>query len=68
MVLTSPALSIFGGADGCLYYINEFSLPMRYSPITKEAVFLSEKEAIAVTYENGTVYTLNEKGKIKVAK
>jgi hypothetical protein len=41
---------------------------MRYSPITKEAVFLSEKEAIAVTYENGTVYTLNEKGKIKVAK
>lgn len=68
MVLTSPALSIFGGEDGCLYYINEFSLPMRYSPATKEAIFLSEKEAIAVTYENGTVYTLNEKGKIKVAK
>lgn len=68
MVLPSPALSIFGGEDGCLYYINEFGLPMRYRPATKEASFLSEKKAIAVTYENQAVYILNEKGKVKKIK
>lgn len=65
MVLPSSALSIFGGEDGCLYYINEFGLPMRYTPATKEATFLSEKKAIAVTYEQQAVYILNEKGKVK---
>ena len=68
MVLLSPALSIFGGADGCLYYINDFGLPMRYNPITKEASFLNDKKAIAVTYENQNVYILNEKGKVKKIK
>lgn len=68
MVLPSPALSIFGGEDGCLYYINEFGLPMRYRPATKEASFLSEKKAIAVTYEEQNVYILNEKGKVKKIK
>ncbi len=68
MVLPSPALSIFGGEDGCLYYINDFGLPMRYRPETKEAAFLSEKKAIAVTYENQAVYILNEKGKVKKIK
>ncbi len=65
MALPSPALSIFGGEDGCLYYINEFGLPMRYQPATKEASFLSEKKAIAVTYEQQAVYILNEKGKVQ---
>ena len=68
MVLPSPALSIFGGADGCLYYINDFGLPMRYNPITKEASFLNDKKAIAVTYEDQNVYILNEKGKVKKTK
>ncbi|MBR2013355.1 MAG: hypothetical protein IJ995_03975 [Clostridia bacterium] len=68
MALPSKALSIFGGEDGCLYYINEFGLPMRYRPATKEATFLSEKKAIAVTYEQQAVYILNEKGKVKKIK
>lgn len=68
MVLLSPALSIFGGEDGCLYYINDFELPMRYNPATKEASFLSKKPAIAVTYEDQNVYILNEKGKVKKIK
>lgn len=68
IVLPSPALSIFGGADGCLYYINDFGLPMRYNPITKEAYFLDDKKAIAVTYEDQNVYILNEKGKVKKTK
>ena len=68
MALPSKALSIFGGEDGCLYYIHDFGLPMRYQPATKEASFLSEKKAIAVTYEQQAVYILNEKGKVKKIK
>lgn len=64
-VLTSPARSIFGGADGCLYYINDFELPMRYDPISKEAVILQQKAAISVTYENDAIFVLNQKGKVK---
>ena len=65
MVISSPALAIFGGADGNLYYLNRASLPMRYDPIRKEAAILQEKAAVNVTYENGEIYILNEKGKIK---
>ncbi len=63
--LPSPAFTLFGGSDGCLYYINEHSYPMRYDPQAKEAAILAEKKAVAVTCEDGTVYYLNEKGKIK---
>ncbi len=64
-LLSSPAHGLFGGADGCLYYLNEQSCPMRYDPKTKEAAILAQKRAKAVTYEQGTVYYMNEKGKIK---
>lgn len=64
-VLTSPAFSLYGGEDGCLYYLNGQSYPMRYDPAQKKASILMEKKAMAVTYEEGTIYYLNEKGKIK---
>ncbi len=67
-LLSSPAHGLFGGADGCLYYLNEQNCPMRYDPKTKEATILAQKRAKAVTYENGTVYYLNEKGKLKTIK
>ncbi len=64
-LLSSPAFSLFGGSDGNLYYINEFGYPMCYNTETKKATILIEKKAVAVSYEEDTVYYLNEKGKIK---
>ena len=64
-LLSSPAFTLFGGKDGCLYYINEHGHPMRYDPEQKQASILTEKKATAVSFEDGTVYYLNEKGKIK---
>ena len=67
-LLSSPAHGLFGGADGCLYYLNEQNCPMRYDPQTKEAAILAQKRARAVTYEEGRIYYLTEKGKLKTIK
>ncbi len=64
-LISSPAYGLFGGADGCLYYLNDQSCPMRYDPQTKEASILAQKRARAVAYEHGAVYYINEKGTIK---
>lgn len=68
MVISSPALAIFGGADGNLYYLNRASLPMRYDPIAKEAIILQQKEAVSISFENGEIYILNKKRNIKKIK
>ena len=64
-LLPSPAFSIFGGDDGCLYYLNEQNYPMRYQPKTAEASILAKKAALAIGEQDGKVYIQTENGKIK---
>jgi hypothetical protein len=64
-VLTSPAFSLWGGKDGCLYFLNDHSYPMRYDPKTKEAKILAQKKALVLEEKEGVVYYLTEHGKIK---
>lgn len=64
ILLPSPNASLSAG-DGKLYYIDENGYPARFDPEEREAVILKEKTALAVGFDRGHGYYLNEKGKIK---
>lgn len=65
MLLPSPLSGIVSGKDGCIYYIDQNSFPAKFDPALKEASILKTKTAIAIDYDGGKIYYLNEKHKIK---
>lgn len=64
ILLPSPNASLTAG-EGKLYYVDENGYPACFDPEEREAVILKEKTALAVGFDRGHGYYLNEKGKIK---
>lgn len=64
LLLPSPASALTAGKE-VLYYIDENGYPAQFDPTAMEAKILKEKTATALTFDQGKLYYLNLKGKIR---
>lgn len=64
LLLPSPVAALTAG-ESVLYYIDENGYPARFDPETMEATILKEKTATALCYDEGRLYYLSAKGKLK---
>ncbi len=65
LLIPSSLSSLTADESGRLYYINQAGFPAQYAPTLKESTILETKTAIAIGCDEGKVYYLNKKHKIK---